>query len=151
LLTDILGSGGSSRLYQSLVKEQRLFSHIDCYHFGSTDAGLLSVEGKLVKGIRMEAAEAAIQAALEQVCSHRVSDVELEKVKNKTESMMAFEDISMTNRASSLAMYELLGDAGLMNTELEKYRAVSTEDMLTVGQDIFRDENSNTLYYHAKS
>lgn len=151
LLTDILGSGGSSRLYQSLVKEQRLFSHIDCYHFGSTDAGLLSVEGKLVKGIRMEAAEAAIQTALQQICAHKVNEAELEKVKNKTESMMAFEDISMTNRASSLAMYELLGDAGLMNTELEKYRAVSTEDILTVSQHIFREENSNTLYYHAKS
>jgi zinc protease len=151
LLTDILGSGGSSRLYQSLVKEQRLFSHIDCYHFGSTDAGLLSVEGKLVKGVRMEAAEAAIQDALQQICAHKVNEAELEKVKNKTESMMAFEDISMTNRASSLAMYELLGDAGLMNTELEKYRAVSTEDILTVSQHIFREENSNTLYYHAKS
>lgn len=151
LITDIMGSGASSRLYQSLVKEQRLFSQIDCYHFGSTDAGLLSIEGKLVKGVRMEAAEAAIQAALNEICTHRVSETELEKVKNKTESMMAFEDISMTNRASSLAMYELLGDAQLMNTELEKYRAVTTDDMLTTSQDIFREENSNTLYYHAQS
>ncbi len=50
LITEILGGGGSSRLYQSLVKEQQLFSNIDCYHFGSTDKGLLAIEGKLVKG-----------------------------------------------------------------------------------------------------
>lgn len=57
LMTDILSGGGSSRLYQSLVKEQKLFSNIECHHFGSTDAGLVVVEGKLVKGVKMEDAE----------------------------------------------------------------------------------------------
>ncbi|MEJ7674243.1 MAG: insulinase family protein [Chitinophagaceae bacterium] len=42
LITDLLSGGGSSRLYQSLVKEKQLFSNINCFHFGSVDAGLLS-------------------------------------------------------------------------------------------------------------
>ncbi len=67
LITDILGGGGSSRLYQSLVKEQQIFSNIDCYHFGSTDTGLLTIEGKLVKGRKMEEAEQAIEAELEKI------------------------------------------------------------------------------------
>ena len=33
--------------------------------------------------------------------------------------MIAFEDMSITNRAASLAIYELLGDANLINTELD--------------------------------
>ena len=49
LLTDILGGGASSRLYQSLVKEQQLFANINCYHFGSLDKGLLTIEGQLIK------------------------------------------------------------------------------------------------------
>ena len=60
-MTDILSGGGSSRLYQSLVKEKQLFSNIECYHFGSADAGLLAIEGKLVKGVKMEDAEKAIE------------------------------------------------------------------------------------------
>ena len=44
LLTDILGGGASSRLYQALVKEQQLFTGINCYHFGSLDAGLLAID-----------------------------------------------------------------------------------------------------------
>ena len=60
LLTDILSGGGSSRLYQALVKEKQLFSNIECYHFGSTDNGLLAIEGKLVKGVKLQEAEAAI-------------------------------------------------------------------------------------------
>jgi len=57
LLTDILSGGGSSRLYQSLVKEKQLFSNIECHHFGSADDGLVVIEGKLVKGVTMEEAE----------------------------------------------------------------------------------------------
>ena len=78
-----------------------------------------------------------------------ISVLELEKVKNKTESMIAFEDISLMNRANSLGNYELLGDANLMNTELEKYHAVTREEILEESQTIFSDENSNTLYYRS--
>jgi zinc protease len=147
LLTDILSGGGSSRLYQSLVKEKQLFSNIECYHFGSTDNGLLAIEGKLVKGIKIEDAEAAIEAELEKMKNELVSEAELQKVKNKTESMIAFEDMSVMNRANSLAYYELLGDASWMNFELEKYGTVTTEDILQESRTIFRKENSNTIYY----
>jgi zinc protease len=74
----------------------------------------------------------------------------LEKVKNKTESMIAFEDMSVMNRANSLAFYELLGDASLMNTELDRYNAVTVEDILQEAQKIFREENSSTLYYRTQ-
>jgi predicted Zn-dependent peptidase len=64
LITDILGGGGSSRLFQALVKEKRLFSNIECYHFGSLDAGLLAIDGKLVKGVDMQHAELAVEEEL---------------------------------------------------------------------------------------
>jgi predicted Zn-dependent peptidase len=43
MITDILSGGGSSRLFQALVKEKQLFSQIDCHHFGSIDKGLVAV------------------------------------------------------------------------------------------------------------
>ncbi|MCA6441312.1 MAG: insulinase family protein [Chitinophagaceae bacterium] len=150
LISEILGGGGSSRLYQSLVKEQKLFSNLDCYHFGSMDAGLLAVEGKLVKGVSFERVEKALGEEIEKICTTAISNNELLKVQHKTESVIAFEDMSVMSRANSLAMYELLGDASLMNTELEKYRAVTAVDMLHYSQDIFRESNSNTIYYKAK-
>jgi zinc protease len=150
LITEILGGGGSSRLYQALVKEKQLFSNIECYHFGTLDAGLLAIEGKLVKGVKMEEAEKAIGVELEKIRNEKVTEAELEKVKNKTESMIAFEDMSVMNRANSLAFYELLGDASLMNTELDRYNAVTVEDILQEAQKIFREENSSTLYYRTQ-
>ncbi len=147
LITDILSGGGSSRLYQSLVKEKRLFSNIECYHFGSTDEGLLAIEGKLVSGTSMDVAEKAVEEELEKMKSNPVSEAELQKVKNKTESMIAFEDMSVMSRANSLAYYEILGDASWMNFELEKYGSVTVEDIVQQSRAIFRQSNSSTLYY----
>jgi len=149
LISEILSGGGSSRLFQALVKEKQLFSNIECYHMGSTDAGLLTIEGKLVKGVKMEDAEAAVNEELIKLQQDGISQRELDKVKNKTESMIAFEDMTITNRAASLAMYELMGDAELINKELDRYRAVTAEQILQESKIIFEENNCNTLYYLA--
>jgi predicted Zn-dependent peptidase len=151
LITEVLGGGQSSRLYQSLVKEQKLFSNIECYHHGTVDPGLLTIEGKLVKGVKMEDAEAAINRELEKLKADGVSEAELQKGKNKTESVIAFEDMTIMNRANSLAFYELLGDANLMNTELDRYNRVTVQDIQEQSNVIFREGNCNTLWYMAKN
>ena len=151
LITDILSGGGSTRLYQALVKEKQLFSNIECYHFGTLDPGLLAIEGKLVRGVKIEDAEKAVLEELEKLKNEKVSEDELQKVKNKTESTIAFEDMSVMNRAGSLAFYELLGDAGLMNTELERYNKVTTEDIQQEANNIFKESNCSTIYYLSKN
>lgn len=147
LLSDILSGGGSSRLYHALVKEKQLFSSIECYHLGSLDAGLMVIEGKLVKGVSMQDAEAGVEEELSKLCEHGVTDQELEKVKNQAESAMVFEDMNIMNRAASLALYELLGDPDMINTELDKYRAVTTSDIKELGRIIFDKNNCSTLHY----
>lgn len=151
LITEILSGGGSSRLFQALVKEQQLFSNIECFHFGSFDAGLLTIEGKLVKGVDIKAAEAAVMQEVDKLLQDGISDKELQKVKNKTESMLAFEDMSLMNRATNLAIYELLGDAGLINEELVRFQEVTATDIREEAAAIFRESNCNTLYYRSRS
>ncbi len=149
LISEILGSGASSRLYHKLVKEKQLFSHIDCHHTGSIDPGIMVIEGKLVKGIAMEQADAALNEEIALLLQNGVDEKELQKAKNKTESMIAFEDISLMSRANNLAFYELLGDANLMNTELEKYQALTVAQINNEIQKIFRPGNCSTMYYYA--
>ncbi|MBK7764235.1 MAG: insulinase family protein [Bacteroidetes bacterium] len=150
LITELLSGGQSSRLYQSLVKEQKLFSQIDCYHTGSIDNGLLVIDGKIQAGISPEVADQAIVDEIEKLKSTKVTDVELEKVKNKVENMIAFEDLSLLNRANNLAFYELLGDAERMNLEMQHYSKVSVDDIQRLANTIFEAKRSNTLYYLAK-
>ncbi len=151
LLTEILGSGGSSRLYQSLIKEKQLFSNIECHHSGTIENGLLIIEGKLVKGVKMQDAEQAVNEEIEKIKNDLVNENELQKVKNKTESMIAFEDMSVMNRAMSLANYELLGDADLMNRELNNYYAITVQDLQEYSKKIFTETNCSTLYYLSKN
>lgn len=151
LLTDVLGGGASARLYEQLIKVKQLFSSIDCFHFGTVDPGLLVITGKLVKGVTMSVAEKAVLTEVELIKNTLLPLKEVQKVINKTESLICFEDMSIMNRAHSLAFYELLGDAEMMNEELAKYQAVTPEMIQKTANVIFNDNNRNTLYYYSKS
>jgi predicted Zn-dependent peptidase len=128
-----------------------LFSNIECYHFGSVDKGLIAIEGKLVKGVDMKVAEQAVMDIVNEMKKELISEKELTKIKNKTESALAFEDMSVMNRANNLAFYELLGDASLFNTDRERYFSVTAEDILQYSQQIFDEQNSSTLYYYSEN
>ncbi|MEO8116647.1 MAG: pitrilysin family protein, partial [Bacteroidota bacterium] len=150
LITEILSGGGSSRLFESLVKKKKLFSNISCYHFGSVEPGLITIEGKLVSGVKMQEAENAIEEELDFIKTTLLEEPELQKVKNKTESITIFEDMSIMSRATNLSFYELMGNANLMNEELTKYQAVTIDEIRATAQKTFTPENSNTLYYFRK-
>ncbi len=147
LITEILGSGTSSRLHQKLVKEQQLFSNINCYHTGSLDPGLIVIEGKLREGRTLEEANAAVTAEITLLLADGVTESELQKSKNKIEAMIAFEDMTLLNRANNLAFYELLGGAEMINDEWNRYQAVTADFLLATAKEVFRAGNCNTLYY----
>jgi predicted Zn-dependent peptidase len=147
LLTEILGNGFASRLHQRLVKEQELFTGINCYQMGSTDPGLLVIEGKVSQGNSIEDANAAVMAEIEKVVVAGVTEAELSKAKNKLEAAIEFEDTSLLSRAANLAFYELLGDAALINDELTAYQGISREQLQEQAAEIFRPDNCSTLFY----
>ena len=151
LLSDILSQGQSSRLFNSLLKEQKLFSEINAYITSSLDEGLFVVEGKLVEGVSMEVAEKAIWKELELIATELVTDDELTKVKNKSESIMVFAEMSLLDKAMNLAYYELLGDAASLNVEINKYLGITAEQIRTVANATFKKEKSSTLYYLANA
>ena len=147
LITEIMGNGYASRLYQRLVKEEQLFSNISCYHTGSLDPGLLVVEGKIVEGRSINEANEAIEKEMLKLTEEGITTEELEKAKNKIEAMIEFEDMNILSRANNLAFYELLGDANLINTELSKYNAVTSSYLQETAKSILRSNNSSTLLY----
>jgi predicted Zn-dependent peptidase len=147
LLSDILSNGPSARLFQSLIKEQRLFSDINAYIAGDRDPGLFTVTGRLMPDVSMERAESAIRKELINLSGEGPREYELQKVKNKIESNLLFGEIHYLNKAMNLAQFELLGDAEEINREAEHYRAVTASDVKTVAQRTFAPGNCSTLYY----
>jgi predicted Zn-dependent peptidase len=150
LVSDILANGKSARLYQSLVKEQKLFSHIDAYITGDIDPGLMMINGSLADGVTMEDAEQSLLKELDKLMSQQVPQEELEKVKNKVEAVQNYSRTSALHKAMNISYYELLGDADRINTESETYRKVTPEDIMRVSREIFKENNCSTLYYLAK-
>ena len=149
LISDILSNGNSSRLYNRLVKEEKLFSDLHAYITGDIDKGLFIFSGKLVKGVSMDNAEAALNREIENIRKQEVRADELTKVKNKIESNLEFSEISVLNKAMNLSYSELLGDAALINSEKQRYADVTKEKIQTVAAEVFRPENCSTLYYFA--
>ena len=74
---------------------------------------------------------------------------ELGKVKNQAESILEFSEVEVINRAMNLAFAKLSGDANLVNAEAKKIEQVTATDIKRVSNQIFREENSNVLYYQA--
>ncbi len=149
LLSDVLASGPSSRLYRRLLKEKKLFNHIDCYITASNDPGLLIVEGKPSNGVTMEAAEAAIWEEIAQLTDQPIAQQELEKIVNKSESSLVFSEVSVLNKAINLAFFELVGDASIINREVNLYQEVTVEEMQRVAKEVFKKENCSRLVYKA--
>jgi zinc protease len=150
LISDILSNGNSSRLHKSLIKEKELFSNISAYASGDFDEGLFMISGKLNDGISIEQAELAIEEELNKLINVVISDDELVKVKNKVEASHVFGEVDILNKATNLAIAELLGGAAMINDEMNKYHAISQKDIKEVATDLFRKENCNTLYYLKK-
>ena len=149
MVGDILGRGKSSRLYNKLVKERKLFNSISASGTGSTDKGLFIIQGKLNEGVNAQEANAAIEEINQGLLEDMVSEEELTKVKNQAEASIVFSEIELLNRAMNLAYSKLLGDANLVNLEGAKIQAITTRDLLQQAQNILRPDNCATLFYYA--
>jgi zinc protease len=150
IISDILSRGNSSRLYKSLIKEKQLFSEVSAYVMGDLDKGLFVISGKITDNVRIEDAEQGILDEVEKIKREFVDPVELQKCKNKIESSVTFSETDVLTKATNLAISELIGDADLINKEIEKYAAVTLEKIKEQANIILQENNCSTLYYLAK-
>jgi predicted Zn-dependent peptidase len=150
LISDILSRGNSSRMHNALIKEKKLFSDISAYVLGDFDKGLFVISGKLTQGVSMDEADEGIECELKRMREELVPKDELTKVQNKMEASHVFGEVEVLNKATNLAVSELLGDANMINAEVDRYLEVTAEQIREQSLKIFRKENCSTLYYKAK-
>ncbi len=151
LISDILSNGQSSRLYRKLIIDEGLFSELDAFVSGDADPGLFSVSGKLIEGVTLEQAEEAIFKELDFIKNDNIAEEELQKVINKVEANLIYSEIGYLSKAKTLASFELLGDAGLINSQADRYRSVTATKIKEVANKIFTRNNCSILYYKKKS
>jgi zinc protease len=151
LMTDILAGGESGKLYSELVRDRKLFSDLNAYLTGELDPGLMIINGKLMEGVGFEVADEAINEILTELKGKNVEETDLEKVRNKFEATVTFSNTSIQNKAMNLGFSELLGNADLVNQEIELFNNVS-RDMVKAAANKYLDyTNCSTLYYHSQN
>jgi len=146
LLSDVLSRGKSSRLYQQLVKDKKLFTDIGAYMLGDLDESLILIEGKVSDGVNPSDAEEAVFEVIEEL-KKGISDKELDKIKNKAYSTLLFSEMSIANKALNLAYYEMLGDAEIANQQETIYNSIKSSDILNIANSILTKENCSVLTY----
>ena len=146
---DVLGAGRASRLYASLVREQRLAQDATVFAFpfvGGATMFALWVTAR--PGVSTEKLEAATLAELDRLAADGPSDADLERVKNLHAAHAAGALERISERADRLSMYTCLFDEPeRINSESSRWDAVDAERVSEALRASLRPDNRVTLTY----
>jgi zinc protease len=142
VLQGVLSSGKSSRLYKALVYEKQLALYAGGdYDNIANDPNLFYVYAGVMPGKTTEEVEKALYAEIEKLKSAPVSDEELQKAKNQIESAFIMGQDSIFYQAMLLGQFETVANWRMLETYVERIRAVSKEDVMRVAQQYFTEDN----------
>jgi zinc protease len=151
VLSSLLSGGNSSRMNKYIVDQKQQAVGAGSLNYALEDYGLFITYGIANMNIKPEDLEKSIQEVVDEVKTKGVEQREFEKVRNKITTDFVNKNASMAGIAESLANYQVyFGDANLVNTEINKYNAVTREDIQRVAQKYLRADNRVTLYYVPK-
>ncbi len=147
MLTTLLSDGESSRMTKSIVDKQQKALFVAAMPFPLEDPGLFMIMGIANAGISVDELEAAVDKEIELARNGDISDREFEKIRNKIENDFVSRNSTMAGIAESLSDYHMyFGDANLINTEIDRYLAVTKEDIVRVARQYLTRENRVVLH-----
>jgi zinc protease len=145
-LASVLGSGRSSRLYDSLVRQQQLAVQIYTSASGSKGPGLFYLEAVAAPGKPVADVEAAMYAEVEKIKSGQIQDWELEKARNAAKKSLVGSIRNSLQRATLLARYGVFySDPGVINTRYERIAALSAADVQRVARQYLAATNRSVV------
>ena len=146
VLTDILSTGRSARLNQSLVREKQLATSAFAGNPDTRGPGLYQVVATVAPTKKPEDLEAAVYEEIEKVKSGPIADWEIEKAHNAMRRQQAQAVTSSLQRAIQLGEYALFyNDPNLINTRLDRVLKVAAADVQRVAKKYLTKENRSVL------
>ena len=151
MLTTLLSDGESSRMTKSIVDKQQKAMFVGAFPFALEDPGLFLVFGIVNSGVTPEDLENAINDEILKAQTEELDEREFQKLRNKVENDFVSSNSTMAGISESLSDYHMyFGDANLINTEIERYMAVTKADIKRVANQYLKKENRVVLYYLPK-
>ncbi len=151
MLNQLLSTGQSSRLKKSLVDDKQLAVFVGSFPLALEDPGVVIAFAISNMGVDPMEVEKAMDMEVKKVQDELISDKDFQKLKNMIESDFISGNTKMVGIAENLANYAMYyGDANLINTELDRYMAVTKKDIQRVAKKYFTKDNRVVLYYLPK-
>jgi len=148
MLNQVLAQGQSSRLNKALVDEKQLALFSSAMTYNTEDPGLTLAFSLANMGIDPKQVEDAMNEEVEKLKTDLISEREFEKLRNQVENDFVSRNSSVAGIAESLANYYMyLGDTNLINTEIQKYNAVTREDIRNAAKKYYVKDNRVVLYF----
>ncbi len=151
MLTTLLTSGRSSRMYKSLVDKKQLAVQTAAFPFPLIDPGVAISFGIVNMGVKIEDLESAMDEEYKKVREELISEKEFQKLQNQFENKIVGGSTSMESVAEALSTsYMHFGNTNLPNEQLSKYLKVTREDIQRVAKKYLHKNNRVTLTYLPK-
>jgi zinc protease len=148
MLNQLLSQGESARLNKSLVDEKQVALYSGAFTYNTEHPGLTLAYSLANMGVDAVKVEEAMNAEFERVKVETITDNEFQKLRNQIENDFVSRNGSVAGIAESLANYHMyFGDANLINTEIEKYYAVTKQDLMNAATKYYTKDNRVVLYF----
>jgi len=148
MLNQLLAQGASSRLNRSLVEEKQVALFSGAFTYNVEDPGLTLAYSLANMGVEPKQVEDAMNTEFERVKKEEITEEEFQKLRNQIESNFIQSNSTVAGIAESLANYHMYyGEANLINTEIQRYLAVTKQDILKAAQKFYIPENRVVIYF----
>jgi zinc protease len=138
ILSDILSSGKSSRLYAAIVDKKQMATEVSTSYGQSFDPTLFGFYAVASKGVNELDVEKAIYEELEKIKKDGVTEKELQKIKNQKLMEFYGQIETINGKSNNIGTYEVFfGDYKKMFTAPDAYNKVSLEDVKRVAKKYF--------------
>lgn len=151
VLSTILSGGESARMQKILINKSQQALAAASFPFALEDAGIFITYALPNMGNSVTALESSMDSVINDLKVNLIGEKEYQKVMNQIQSDFVQSNSSMAGIAESLANYEVyFNDANLINTEIEKFKKVTRQDVQNVAKKYLNKDNRVVLTYMPK-
>jgi predicted Zn-dependent peptidase len=145
VISEILFSGKSSRLYKELMDKKHLVNSVYAYNMESIDPGLFIFLATCNPNVKAEDVEKELIAQIELIKNEKVTKEEIQKVKINSKSDFIYSLESSTSVADLFGSYLVRGDLTPLLTYEESIEKITQEKVQEVANKYFNFDRSTTL------
>lgn len=148
IMTDILSTGDSSRLYNELVYQKQLVSDVGCWVEGREFSGLMHFYAILMPGVELDDVQTEFDRIIDDVINGKLKQRELDKIKNRIETRHVYRMQTNLSKADMMSHYKTFyNDPHMINTNIDNYMQVSLQDIQEAAEKYLKNRDRVILNY----